>query len=74
MDTQPETQSSPARRIVREAERKRLTGYSRMQWYRLEKLGRVPRRVRMGDNAVGWFEDELIAWQARLASARGKTA
>ena len=47
--------------VVREHERYRITGISRTQWWRLEKAGQVPRRIRLSKNSVGWFRHELEA-------------
>lgn len=48
--------------IAREAERKAITGISRPHWWRLEKAGKVPKRVQLGPNSVGWFRHELTDW------------
>lgn len=58
--------------ILREPERKRLTGLSRVQWWRLEKEGRVPRRVQLGDNSVGWLRNEIQEWISRRAALRAQ--
>lgn len=49
-------------RIIREPERREITGISRVQWWRLEKKGQVPKRVRLGENSVGWQLSELLDW------------
>lgn len=49
-------------RIVREAERKRLTGLSRTTRWELERRGQFPQRRRLGVNSVGWLESELREW------------
>jgi prophage regulatory protein len=36
--------------------------YSRMHIGRLEKAGQFPKRVRLGQCRVGWYEDEVAAW------------
>ena len=64
--------------IVREPERFRITGLSRVQWWRLEQTGEVPRRIQLGVNSVGWLKHELESWVADrvarrpLADANGK--
>ena len=50
------------RKIIREQQVATLTGRSRASRWRDEKAGTFPRRVRIGRNAVGWFEDEIQAW------------
>jgi len=54
--------------IVRERDRRRITGLSRVQWWRMEREGLAPRRVRLGRNSVGWIRAELTSWiRARMA-------
>lgn len=48
--------------IAREAERLRITGVSRPQWWRLEAAGKAPKKVQLGPNSIGWLRHELIAW------------
>jgi len=56
--------------IVREADRKRITGLSRTTFWRLEKLGLAPQRVRLGENSIGWIRSEIDEWIAQRAAAR----
>ena len=56
--------------IVREPERFRITGLSRVQWWRLERAGRVPRKVQLGDNSIGWVRSELETWLAERIAIR----
>lgn len=49
----------------------KIGGYSRMHVDRLEKAGKFPKRVKLGENSVGWFEHEIDAWLKAKASARG---
>lgn len=51
-------------RIVREPERRQLTGNPTSTWYELEKDGLVPPPVRLGKYAVGWPLSELAALNA----------
>ena len=37
---------------------------------RLEKLGRFPRRIRLGTNTVAWREDEVDGWSAARQAER----
>jgi prophage regulatory protein len=30
--------------------------------WRLEKLGKFPARVKLGDRAIGWYSDEIDEW------------
>ena len=56
--------------VAREPERKKITGVSRTQWWRLEGKGDAPKRVRLGPNMVGWLRDELYSWIAERAAKR----
>jgi prophage regulatory protein len=50
-------------RVVRERERRDLTGISRSRWFELERIGQVPRRRQLAPGgAVGWLESELNNW------------
>jgi prophage regulatory protein len=56
----------PSDRIVREKERKELTGRSSASWWRDEQAGIAPKRIQIGQNAVGWRLSELMAWLESL--------
>ena len=58
--------------LMREEERKEMTGLSRVQWWRLEREGVVPRRVSLGKNSVGWLRHEIEAWIQERASMRNR--
>ncbi|QEM67296.1 AlpA family phage regulatory protein [Geobacter sp. FeAm09] len=53
-------------RIVREQERRLITGRSKVSWWRDEQAGRVPKRVQIGPGAVGWRLSELLCWLQSL--------
>jgi prophage regulatory protein len=63
-------QWSADERIVLEAERRQLTGFSRGWWHRLEQQGLVPRRIKLGQRKVGWFYSEIRSWQRERAAMR----
>jgi predicted DNA-binding transcriptional regulator AlpA len=50
--------------LVRWPEVHNQTGFSRMHTGRLEKAGKHPLRVQLGQNTVGWWQDELDQWLA----------
>ena len=51
-----------SKRQVRE-----LVLYSPQHIARLEAAGQFPKRVRLGNNRVGWVEAEVLEWlQARI--------
>jgi prophage regulatory protein len=56
--------------FLREPEVRRRTGFSTAYIAILELYGRFPRRVPIGDRAVGWIEAEIEAWQRERISLR----
>lgn len=42
----------------------------KIQLWRLEKVGKFPKRVRVGAQRYAWLESEIDAWLAERASAR----
>ncbi len=55
-------------RFLREPEVRRLTGLSRTTRWRLERVGKFPRRRRIADNAVAWLASEVRSWMAERAA------
>lgn len=49
-------------RLVREEERRKMTGLSRSTVWRLEREGVFPRRKYTGKNSCGWLMSELLLW------------
>jgi len=51
-------------RIVREAERKKITSIARTTAWSLEQKGLFPKRRSLypGSSHIGWLLSELIAW------------
>ena len=64
------TDRATGRRILRFPQVKERVPYSRMHIDRLEKAGKFPQRIKLGDNAVGWFESEIDAWVEAKAAQR----
>ncbi len=60
--------------IVREHERRKITGLSRVTWWRLERDGRAPKRLQLGPNSVGWLRDEIGNWISQRAAERDGSA
>ncbi len=58
-------------RIVRKPELFSKIQLSDATIWRMEKLGRFPRRIQLGGNSVGWFASEVDSWLAEKAAARG---
>jgi predicted DNA-binding transcriptional regulator AlpA len=50
------------RRTIRLRETSRRVGYTIPHIWRLERDGKFPLRIRLGENAVGHFEDEIDEW------------
>ena len=49
-------------RIVREPERKAITGIGRTTAWELERRGEFPRRIELTGGRVGWRLSELQKW------------
>lgn len=64
-------------RVLRWPEIQKLTGLSRSTIWRLEKVGRFPRRFKIASKAVGWTAGDVRRWvdemQATSATSRGIT-
>ena len=47
---------------------KTVVPFTRQHVLRLEKVGKFPRRIQLGENRVGWLISEIDAWiSARVA-------
>jgi prophage regulatory protein len=57
-------------RVLRKPAVIERVGYSGMHIDRLEKAGKFPKRIRLGENAVGWLADEVEAWIQERVDAR----
>ena len=58
-------------RIIREAERLRLTSISRSQAFQLERRGLYPKRIRLGSRSVGWSFNSIMNWiESRQAASQ----
>lgn len=58
-------------RVINAAERRLMVPFSDMHIWRLEKKGRFPQRIKIGEHRVGWALDEVIAWIEDRKSRRG---
>lgn len=56
------TLSGQCERLVREPDRRVITGVSRTQWWSLERKKLAPARLRLGCNSVAWRLSDLLAW------------
>jgi prophage regulatory protein len=50
--------------IIRWPSLKSRVGLSRVTLWRMERAGKFPSRVRLGENSVGWRLDEVEEWLA----------
>ena len=57
-------------RILSKRQVKDLVLYSPQHIARLEAAGRFPKRVRLGQNRVGWVEGEVLDWLQSRIDAR----
>lgn len=51
-----------------------ITGLSRSSIYLRVSTNEFPKPVKIGRRAVGWPEDSIIAWQAKIMEARDERA
>ena len=58
------------RRIARKPEVLGAVTLSDTTIWRLEKLGKFPKRFKLGARSVGWFQDEIQEWMQQRAEAR----
>ena len=59
------------RNILRLPAVEKATGNKKSQIYALMAKGEFPRPVKLSEQSVGWFEDEIEAWQKKLDRATG---
>ena len=57
-------------RIISSRERRQMIPYSDMHIWRLEKVGKFPRRIKLGDQRVGWSFQEIQDWIAARKAER----
>ena len=50
-----------------------VTGLSRVTIWRLERAGDFPNRIRLGQNSVGWLQDEIEAWLINRRQTNDRT-
>lgn len=51
-----------------------MTGLSRSSIYLRVSTNEFPKPIKIGRRAVGWPEESIIAWQARMMEARDESA
>lgn len=61
-------------RILSKRQLRELVLYSPQHIARLEKAGKFPKRVKLGQARVGWIEGEVLEWlQERIDSRDSPT-
>lgn len=58
-------------RIIPWDELQRVVPYSRQHVSRLEKAGKFPKRVQVGEGRIGWFKFQIDAWLIERARLSG---
>jgi prophage regulatory protein len=62
------------KKIYRLPEVMDMTGLSRSSIYLRISTNEFPKPVKLGRRAVGWPEDTIIAWQAKMMEAQDESA
>jgi prophage regulatory protein len=57
-------------RILSKRQLRELVLYSPQHIARLEAAGKFPKRVKLGQNRVGWVEGEVLDWLQERIDAR----
>jgi len=58
------------KRIIRKPELFNKIPLSDATIWRREKMGDFPKRIKLGGNSVGWFENEVDEWLAAKSEDR----
>ena len=62
------------KKIYRLPEVMNMTGLSRSSIYLRVSTDEFPKPVKIGRRAVGWPEESIIAWQAKMMEAQDESA
>ena len=62
------------KRIYRLPDVMNITGLSRSSIYLRISTNEFPKPVKLGRRAVGWPEESIIAWQAKMMEAQDESA
>ena len=60
-------------RLLSKRQLKEMVLYSPQHVARLEIAGQFPKRVKLGNNRVGWIEAEVLDWLQERIDARENT-
>jgi prophage regulatory protein len=61
-------------KILRKPELRKMVALSDPTIWRLERAGKFPKRVRLGEKSCGWLRSEILAWIEGKAAERGAAA
>ena len=59
-------------RVITRRELRRLVPYCPQHILRLEKKGKFPKRINVGERRVGWWLHEVTAWLEKKSGADGE--
>jgi prophage regulatory protein len=62
------------KKIYRLPEVMNMTGLSRSSIYLRVSTNEFPKPVKIGRRAIGWPEESIIAWQAKMMGAQDESA
>ena len=62
------------KKIYRLPEVMSMTGLSRSSIYLRVSTNEFPKPIKIGRRAVGWPEESIIAWQAKMMEAQDESA
>ncbi|MDC0912649.1 AlpA family phage regulatory protein [Paracoccaceae bacterium] len=62
------------KKIYRLPEVMNMTGLSRSSIYLRVSTDEFPKPVKIGRRAIGWPEESIIAWQAKMMEAQDESA
>ena len=60
-------------RVITRRELRRLVPYTPQHILRLEKKGKFPKRIKVGERRVGWWLHEVMAWLDQKSGKAGET-
>ena len=60
--------------LITKKQLRAMVPYTPQHILRLEKMGRFPKRIRVGENRVAWLLPEIERWLAERISAREQPA
>ncbi len=59
-------------RVITRRELRRLVPYAPQHILRLEKKGKFPKRIKVGERRVGWWLHEVMAWLEQKSDKDGE--